>query len=484
MSDRRLPEVVDGRQMIRLARGPLPIVWLAIPVVSTLLVIATAAGSGIPALATAGAGAAMCLAFLDIRISYLIAVLLASFVAPGGGRLSLQLAVVYGWLAWTFVLTLWRGAWQPWIWPPRPVLVGLSVWMATCLYGALLGWSAGNNSRYLLLEFVGASWPAVALLVCQVQSRRTLAVAGAGLLLISLMHVVFGLFWLKIAQQRLGGVYFTILPGFTAMGLWTIAQLTPSGRLRWFAYVMLVPLLIHQLFSFTRGYWLGALAGLTVATALAWRSSPQAGARRNFARIAALSGAAAVMAATVVVSAMYFGQGDLLASAGRRFESSFSVQSSGDTGSNIMRLAEYSFAIDSARRVPVTGRGFGYLITNRDPFTGRRFPQGVIHNVYIYLWLKLGIIGLAAFAFLMWRFLRGTLAYARKEPDWYARAWGISAVAMTIQALVICLTNYSLIDFGTGIYLAFVWGTVLALQSRGSGADSPVQGGELLTRNV
>jgi hypothetical protein len=439
--------------------------WLAIPVASTLLVLAVAAGLGPPALALAVIAAGALWSLRDIRVAYLVAVLLASFVSPSGGHLTRELSVVYGWLTWCAVVTLWRGGWQPTTWPPRPVVVAVLLWTAVCVFGALVGLGVHNNLRYLGLEFAGAAWPLVALFVCQVQDRRTLPLAAAGLALVALAHTAFGLVWLKILHQRLGGVYFTTVPGFVAVGLWAVVLLAPRARVRWAAYALLVPMLTHQLFSFTRGYWLGILSGVAVVTALAWRGGPRLRARDSLRRLGVLFGSVLVVLATVLASVQYFGQGALLEWAGKRFQSSFSVQASSETASNIMRLLEYSLAIDAARGSPVVGRGFGYLITNQNPFTGARFPQGVIHNVYLFLWLKLGVVGLAAFAFLMWRVVQATAARAHGQSDWRVRAWLLGAAGMTVQSLVICLTNYSLIDFCTGIFLAYVWGTAFALMS-------------------
>jgi O-antigen ligase len=430
-----------------------------------LLVLAVAAGLGPLALALAGVAAAALWSVHDIRVAYLIAVLLASFVNTAGGHLMLQLAAVYGWLAWCAILTLWRAGWQPVKLPPRPVLVALAVWTAACVFGVVLGFLRGNSPRYLGLEFMGSAWPVLALLVCQVQDRRTLMAAGAGLVLISLVHTVFGITWLEILRQRIGGVYFTTVPGFTAVGLWAVAILAPQARVRRGANALLVPLVVHQFLSFTRGYWLGILAGLAVATGLAWWEAGRARRWESLRRARVLLGSMAVVIAAVALSARLFGQGALLEGASNRLKSSFSVQASAETGSNIMRLLEYSVAIDAARQSPILGRGFGFLIHGRDPFTGKRFLEGVIHNLYVFLWLKLGIVGLAAFGFLMWRFLASALRYERSEPDWLPRAWGVAAIAMTVQGLVICLTNYSLIDFCTGIYLAYVWGTACALMA-------------------
>jgi O-antigen ligase len=435
-----------------------PQAWLLVPLFAVVLVTAFSA-FGLVAFVPFLAAGALLWSLLDFRIAFPVLVLLASFVDTGGGHLWPQLMVVYGWLGWCALLTLWRGAWRPWRPLPSRARAGILLWSAVCLLGGVIGFLVGNDKRYLVLELVGALWPAAIFLIGQAVNRRGLVIAGVALVLISLAHTVFGLVWLKIAHQRLGGVYFTTVPGFTLVGLWTVALLSPRTRWRVVALVCMVPLLTHQFFSFTRGYWLGIFAGMVIATFIVWRKP--GGGLSPRATLNALAGLAAMVALTFAISVLYFGKEDVLQWAGRRFQSSFSVQSANETGSNIMRLAEYSLAIDAARASPWVGRGWGYLIVNQDPFTGRRFEQGVIHNYYVFLWLKLGVLGLVCFGFFVWRMLAEGMKWGDRQQEWLPRAWLIAAVAMTVQALVICLTNYSLNDFCTGIYLAFVWGAAL-----------------------
>jgi O-antigen ligase len=456
---------VDSAQSTRAGAGSrlgfsLSRAWLFVPVLAGAL-LAAFAGFGPVAFFPLLAVTALLWSLFDFRVAFPVLVLLASFVDTQGGSLWIQLMVVYGWLGWCALLTVWRGAWRPWRTLPRRTRTAILVWTAICLLGGAIGWLVGNDKRYLMLELVGALWPAAIFLITQASDRRGLLYAGIALVLISLAHTAFGLTWFKIAHSRLGGVYFTTVPGFTVVGLWTVALLAPRPRWRWIALVLMVPLLTHQFFSFTRGYWLGILAGMAVATIIVWRQPGGVSGLSPRATLSVLGGLAAMVALTFAISTLFFGKEDVLQWAGRRFQSSFSVESGGETGSNIMRLAEYSLAIDAARESPWVGRGWGFLIVDQDPFTGRRFEQGVIHNYYVFLWLKLGVLGLLAFGWFVWRMLSEGLRWGKREREWMPRAWLIAAVSMLVQALVICLSNYSLNDFCTGIYLAFVWGVAL-----------------------
>jgi O-antigen ligase len=457
--------------------------WLAIPLFSTLLVVALATRLGAPAAGLAAVVLGFFWSLRDIRIAYLVMVLLASFINYNGGQLAIELGILYGWIGWTALLTFWRGAWIVPASVPRAVLPALVLWAIVSTAGALLGLFSGNNIRILLIELGGVTWPVIAVLACRAHDRRSLALAGLGLVLISLVHTVFGLVWLKILGQRIGGIYFMPIPGFTAVGLWAWALLTPRRWWRWVAYAVIVALLTHQLFSFTRGYWLGILAGLVTATLLIGRKLVCAGVPAGHVGRRVVAGAATVAVIMVLASAVYFGdRGGLLGAAESRFQSAFTVHSSDETSSNIMRLAEYSIAAGTIRQSPWVGQGWGYLIRNRDPVMGTWYTRGFVHNLYLFLWLKVGLIGLGVFVYLMWRFCKRAWSQARSEPDWQASAWGISAVAMTVHALVIGLTNYNLSDFNTGIYMAFIWGIVWALDRGSSEPAGGVAGGPVTAR--
>ena len=130
-----------------------------------------------------------------------------------------------------------------------------------------------------------------------------------------------------------------------------------------------------------------------------------------------------------------------------------------------MRLVEWERAVNAALESPVIGNGFGFAIMNRDPFLGTTREQWFVHNYYLLIWLNLGIVGLAAFGFLLWKLIRAASRVAGEDPSWLVRAWAIAAIAVTGQVLVILLTNYSLADVNTAFAFAYIWGVFWALRA-------------------
>jgi O-antigen ligase len=283
----------------------------------------------------------------------------------------------------------------------------------------------------------------------------------AGIVVIALLHVAYGLAAFAKVHSRLGGLYFTAVPGQAAVCLWAMAWVAPKTKWRLLAFALLAPLLIHQFFSFTRGYWLGVIAAFAMSIVLSWREIASGGFARVARSVGILAGAVAATVLLLVLSVSVLGGGDVLGAAGSRFGSSFSKETSTETASNVMRLNEYSLAIDAGRQSPVFGRGYGFSYIFVDPFRNIRSPDRVVHNYYLFLWLKLGLVGVAVFFFFVWRLFRMTLGALRHEQDWMARAWLIAAAAVMVQMLVISMTNYSLADFNAASMSAFIWGMAM-----------------------
>ena len=418
---------------------------------------------------------------LDIRATFVVAVLLATFVDYNTGILTLELTIVCSWLAWAALLLTWRSAWKGWVLPPAEMIPGLVVWFGACAFGVVVGLLRGNPVRNLGLEVAAALWPAMGLGMMQAFGRKSAIYAGLGLVAIGLIHTGFGLTMLQVYQQRLGGIYFTTVTGIVAVMLWTAALLAPRRGIRLVCLVAMIPMLAHLLFSFTRGYWLGALAGLTVATILAWQSLGRFEPAARSRRLLLLPSLLGIAVATLGLSVLYFSGGSLLEAIGGRFSSSFSTEVSGETLSNVIRLAEYDTAIGAALQSPLIGNGLGYAIVTREPLLGTIREQWFIHNYYIHLWLKLGVVGLAAFGYLLWRNLRAAKRVADGNPSWLARTAAITAIAVTVQVLVILLTNYSLADVTTAYVFAYVWGFFWAIRANdeqeGTGVEPVVVGG-------
>jgi hypothetical protein len=449
------------------------LLWILAISLPAALVVGVAAGMGnLLALALGGA-ALLVWSLVDVRVTFLTAVLAASFVDYSGGRLTLELGIVCAWLAWTGMILFWRHAWVGWKRPPAGVLLPLAVWGGACALGLILGFLNGNSTKFLGLEILAAGWPFLALGVMQVYRQRDLGFVLKWMFAIGLGHTVYGMVMLRIIGHRIGNVYFTTIPAIIAVGFWIGALFSPRPALRFLFLLGMVPLLTHLFFSFTRGYWLGFIVAIVVSTILTWRALNRSG-TRAMPRIA---GASAGMTLALLlmgsVAVLYVGGGDVFESAGRRFGSSFSSDASGETASNIFRLVEYAEALQAIFESPVVGHGFGHTIEFRDPFLGDRSNPWFIHNYYLYAAVKMGVLGLLAFGFLIWRLLRNAQRLMARDIPWQTRAWAIGCIAVTLQVLAILLTNFNMAEVNTAFLVAFAWGVLWSFDRSAGETPAP-----------
>ena len=151
-------------------------------------------------------------------------------------------------------------------------------------------------------------------------------------------------------------------------------------------------------FTFQRGAWLAVLAG---APAALLAVSPQI--RRLVARWVVAIVVSALLGLIFLNGLSSHRVGNPVSAA----ESLLSLQKVSTDPSNQYRVAEWTAAVTEARRHPVLGIGLGSSVCFQSPVfnsvyqsTGVGFCQYYIHNSYVWFWLKLGILGLAAMLLL------------------------------------------------------------------------------------
>lgn len=436
------------------------ILFATAPAIAVVLI---AADLWRPALLILTLGVLVVLSIQNVRVALVLGVLIAGFTDYAMGGLIYRIGILVVWLVWCGFILLLRSRWMGWKLPPRSVLIALAVWQAACLLGAVNGLFVQNNIRFLLLELLSASWPLLALVVLQAFERKHFRLLLWSLVIMGLAQSGVGLVALHIAGHRLGGVFFTTIPAMVAVVLWILAILTERKELRTVAILTMIPLILHLFFSFTRGYWLAFIVAMVVATLLAWRTllKTNPGARWRPARMLS---ALLLIGGVTATAAIFYAGGDVLDTASQRFSSAFRVEvEDRQTASNIFRLIEYAEAVRMASESPVVGKGFGAVLESEDPFLGVRTIQWFIHNYYLLTLVKLGAVGLLAFGFLIFRLIRNALKVVGGEACFEARVLGISAVALTIEVLVISLTNFNLAMITVAFFLALIWGAFWAM---------------------
>jgi len=385
----------------------------------------------------------------------------ASFVNNEGGRVTRDLSVVtvvalYALLP--IAAARMKGRWRA---PAGPLAVAVLGFLAWTAVETMRGLLAGYSVKFIALEVAALGSIVYALLAGGLQvTTRELRPALVVLMLAGLGHVVLGVVSYVVNHIRTGGIWYTPLPGMLAVVALAFGARARTLGARFGWSLLLALFLLHQTISFSRGFWLGLLVAIPFTAFMIAGVGPGAWAR--WRRVLA-QGTVAVSALVllVLVTAVSMGWTDLPELIGTRFGSSFSTQSTRSTSSNLERLMEYGASFRHIRRNPILGYGMGLVLHIKEPFRGLTTNQPFIHQTYLWLWLKQGLIGLALYLALLVQAIRTAIAGAR-SPDREAAAWCQAAAGATIYLAVVNLTTYHLAQVNSTVTEALLWGFALS----------------------
>ena len=220
----------------------------------------------------------------------------------------------------------------------------------------------------------------------------------------------------------------------------------------WFAGASVLSLLAIVA-SFSRGAWLGITAAAIVMVMLSNR------------RAALLIGAGAIF----VVMGLFAGGAQYAPSALKdrfgQLESQVRIFNSNDvlvTNANfatVERMAHWQTGLAMFDAHPFTGVGIGNFNARFAQFAVNpafTVSEGHAHNYYINVAAETGIIGLAAYLWLILTGLFVSIYAVRKSRNSFARAIGIGAVGVTV-ALMVHNVVENLHVLNLGVQLSVVW---------------------------
>lgn len=322
----------------------------------------------------------------------------------------------------------------------------LALLIAATLLGALVGVSNGADPHDVELAvremgYYGAFWIARPLL-----SRpgrwlvlATLAAIAVAVVGIQLAQVIIGpsptLFlvgsdsqivnvqsdadaFLRVRPPGLTLVY--IVSAFAAAYL-----ISGPPKHRRTAALLLLVTVVGIALSLNRNMLLGLVAGLCVAALIS----------ANSARVIAVLASAGVI---------LLGTGAVLSTTGTGGNAlldrivSIGDRSQLDTGTLADRSYENRLAMNEIKREPLTGIGWGASYGATVQVSGITQDRRYIHNQYLGIWLRAGLLGLAAIlAAVLFAFRNGTRAARARGPDaWLGTGVVISMVAMAVSSAV------------------------------------------------
>lgn len=189
-----------------------------------------------------------------------------------------------------------------------------------------------------------------------------------------------------------------ILMTFTAMLLLALAHIM-SGRAKRMQTIILtlgcLPLIFALLFSFRRAEWIGVGGGLLVLCLSGTHAE-----RMRLLRF--LAPVVPVLLIVFGLLACHTGSMNLSGTLTRRFDTLLD----GRHSSNRYHMFESLQTLKDIARQPFTGLGLAARHSPLPQYPDSEVPRNVVHNAWLFIWMKLGLPGLLALIWLFVRYLR------------------------------------------------------------------------------
>lgn len=403
----------------------------------------------------------------DPMVAVLLASGAATFAAYGAHDIARDMTVVGALTAYALAAFAFTWYWRRWHLPASGVVTALGVLAATTAMGIVHGLAEHHRISYIFLEV----FPLLSLAFVVVlggMRLRTLDtnIALWGLGLIALASAAAGFHFYGSTGIRTGGMAFSPVPGLVALVFLGVTLFDPTPRPRLLPVLVFCALVGHQVVTFTRGFWLGLLAGVPLICALYVRRG--AGARQRLRKVGATLGLALLLLMMgLALAATRPPWNELVGLLGNRFASSFTTENTPETVSNVARLVEIQTSFTHIARSPLFGLGHGSAFVVQQFFHPEGGPQWYIHQGYVMMWLKQGIFGLLALLAVLWMAFRTSWKGAF-HADPVAGGWNAAAAACTVFVTSVGLTNYFFFNVNQSFVLAFIWGVALATTRPGA----------------
>jgi len=212
--------------------------------------------------------------------------------------------------------------------------------------------------------------------------------------------------------------------------------------------------LLALVFTFSRGYWIGLFVGIATLF-LTLQGKP----RRELLL-------ASLFLSLGGLAILFIGFRDLgvsiLQTVGRRLL--------GLGGGTILldlslqsRIAETQVVMEKILQNPILGWGLGSFIRFHDPLIGSIRETWYIHNGYLFLWLKLGIAGVACYLIFHYHRLRTAMGLFKLRKDKLEGYLLAGIVSILVSMLFISVSSPQFITRESVFIIAVCWGIIDAL---------------------
>ncbi len=284
----------------------------------------------------------------------------------------------------------------------------LGLFALLLLFAAVAGLLRGNDPVMIRVDFMNFLFPVLCFYLCvqvlqtEAHIRHLLAVLVAAALVKSLILLAFylsGRGWPYDNNPETGFliatmdsadllVFITLL--LAGISLWAHRRVRPGAA--WLLALGALPLLLVVLFAYRRAQWVGLAASFGL---LFWWA--QAVAKK---RLAVLSLCLLVLGAGVVMAVG--GGHEKLARIAQRTLSILDKKQD----SNVYHLLESQQTLKDIAPTPMRGLGLGGRHSPLGLYEEDEVPTNIVHNTWLYIWMKMGLPGLLFFIWASVAYLR------------------------------------------------------------------------------
>lgn len=173
-----------------------------------------------------------------------------------------------------------------------------------------------------------------------------------------------------------------------------------GGKAVW-SVAACLPMMYVVIFSYRRAQWVG----LILSAGLLWLGAS----KRVRYRISVLLFAVLLLGSAGAVSAGL--DADKAARIFSRITSIFDSKQS----SNVYHVLESRQVLLDLSESPLLGLGLGSCHSPLGLYEEDEVPSNVVHNTFLYIWMKIGLPGLLFFLWAVWRFFRLVMRFRRQQ---------------------------------------------------------------------
>lgn len=403
----------------------------------------------------------------DFLTAFLLVIGGATFVAYTAGGLTFQLGILTCVILLMLMCYALSNSGRILRIPRTPL-----TWLLLCFLGLTLantarGLLVGYSRKYVGLELIPLLALGTALLVANgFDRRRDLHWVVVGLILVGYVATIRG--FLTFAATRTHGAGYTMAaPGIVAVLLVNLALRSKTNLATAGLIVLAVPMFLQQFVTFGRGLWTGCIAALAASVLI--YAGVKGGSGQRWRRSGMVFGCLVVLGLTGgLITAYAFDQMDLLREAGTRLLSSTGTELNYETRSNLIRLGEYLYVWNLIQESPWIGHGVGYVFTMKQVISFEAGVQWYVHQYFLFIWLKQGLLGLGLFTWLLVAAVSLGARETRRREDPMESAWFATMAAATVFLIVLSLSNFPFGVVNEMFLLALLWGGAMAMTRKGS----------------